>query len=205
MTTWADITSAVKPVLGRGDSLDSRLPEFWRSALSMIERRHTFAYMRHYNQFKLDPNSQYPKTISLNGFGVKSIESINIETSAGLRYPLVQVPAGRFESAAYGRPDQYYRTAGTMLILDKTPDEDYDVHIDWVEYSSPDVSDASEHELFSIFFDGVKSAMLYHAGLSLRDDATAARHAAYFEEAYRTLVMADEEDQGANAPFVMGD
>lgn len=205
MTTLGSFKADLRKLHGRGANFDAELNTYIRQAWQAIERRFSANYMRHFNEFTLNPEAQFPRTIKLDAYRIKSVDTVKVILPTGEVQVLSQVDPERAGPAYTGVPTKFWRVENNLIIINTIPAECYDVEIVWNEFTAVGTSDTWTHWLLQVFEDGLTYQTMLKIGARFRDANLLQLYAPLFEEAFTTLVMSEEEAEALTSTPVMGD
>lgn len=135
MATLATLHSRVSSRIRRGTVFDSAIPTYMADAALMIERNHTFEYMKQRRTFDLKYQATYPRYLPLPATRYKTVDYIRLKKSTDWFITLERLEDERAFDLVYTREPRYYWIEGeTRIVLDSTPQEDYDDSV--IRYSA---------------------------------------------------------------------
>jgi len=197
MATLAELKSRVRRAIGKGTSVDDDITDAIRAAARKIEQNRTYQYMKKFGTFTFDLESDDPRVIDTpNEF--KRIKLVRIAADADgdgtTEYYRVKRGLDHEETALEeGMPTRYELDGVSRLIFNKIPDEEWTVHVFFDQYTSWPTEDSATNWLLK----NGEDALFYEAmmGLAhiLRDSRQRQSLQGMRDEAYRSLLIADEE------------
>lgn len=204
MTTLGNLKTQMRELSSRGTSLDGELDNYFRQAHKYIERRYSFLYMFHFDEFQLDPESKYPRTIKLDLKDLKSLSLVRLIDSLGQYHDVEQIDAKDSKELKTGIPEHFWLVQRNLLIFDAVPAEKYPVELGWYEYSVVGTDNSWTSWLFQNFEDGVLYNAMTRLAIRLKDKSMIAEYTALFDDAFSTLIMAEEEADRLTSSPTMG-
>lgn len=202
MIKLSDIKASVRGILGRGTTLDSELDGFIRRAVQYIERRKSFNYMLHYNEFELDPEAQYPRTIEISEQDIKSFRMVRLVFLDGSVRDLTKK---QIDEIIVGEDiTQFAQVQSNLIILNALPEAGQKVELAWYEFSSFGTDDNFTHPLMRFFEDGLIARTIVFAALRVRDKNLVQEYNQIFEDAMTTALMSEEELDAGTSHYEMG-
>lgn len=191
MTTLSDIHTRVRSIMARGNSLDDLIVSTVRAAARKIEQNRTYQYMKKFGVATFDTTSDLPYIIDTpNHFKrVKLVRLVVDDQYYRIRRGLDSEQL----SLESGVPDRYELDGTSRLVFNAIPDQDYEVHIFFDTYTSWPTEDSATNWLI----ENGEEALVREAVFLLRGDQRDKRVAdmdkLLRDEAYRSLLIADEE------------
>lgn len=191
MTTLSEIKTRVRDALGKGTSMDSSITSALRAAARKIEQQRTYQYMKKYGTVSFDLESDFPYIIDTPRH-FKRIRLIRLNVD-GQFYRIKRGLIDEQLSLVSGQPSRYELDGTSRLVFDAIPDEAYDLHIFFDEYTSWPTEDSATNWLI----DNGEEVLYWEALFNLTGPTRDARWRVNAEkmkdEAYRALLIADEE------------
>lgn len=189
--TLATVHARVRRILAKGTSLDELIVDTVRTAARKIEQNRTYQYMKIFGQGTLDTASTLPYVIDLPN-QVKRIKLLRLVVND----EYYRIPRGANSeqlSLGEGAPSRYELDGTSRIVFDAVPDQNYAFHIFYDAYTSWPTEDSATNWLI----ENGEEALVREAVLLLRTDIRDQRMLAVEtklrDEAYRSLLIADEE------------
>lgn len=198
----SDIHDAVRAALGKGTSLDTQIVAEVRRAARFIERQRTYQYMRRFGTTSFDMTADFPYIVDTpNEF--KAIKLVRLVVD-GQYYRIPRAPNFAELSFEDGVPTGYELDGTSRLVFNANPEEDWELQIFYDAYTSWPTADSATNWLIRNGEDALLYQTLRQMSAHLRDPRQVASLAALRDEAFRGLLMADEEmtDSDYNSKMV---
>jgi hypothetical protein len=189
----------------RGATLDSFIPVAIKQAVSWLERNFSYPYMKKYSTFVIDPDSAEPRALSLPNDRLKQVLLLRLVGSDGRYYNLTRVEPQEIAELLEGQPCAFWLDGVDLLWFDRTPTEEQNGEIRYVERTNWDVlEDSDTHWLLQHAND----LLLYQTMLQIspynRDPTLMTLYRPLRDEALRTTILdAEEFEQGPARSLVM--
>lgn len=170
----SDFYTKVARALGRGSSLDDRIPDWTEAAAEFLEQNYSFQYMKKTGQIAVDHTAMVPWQIDFPSVRTKSISMLRPmwQYPGGFESygpPLKPVDQVRVSSLDGGQPSGYWLDGETFICLDVVPQEDYLFQITYFEYTDwPTATDATPR-LLAKYQSLLKGQTILTAAAELRD------------------------------------
>lgn len=170
----SDFYPKVARALGRGASLDARIPDWTASAAEFLEQNYSFQYMKKTGQISVDHLAATPWQIDFPSVRTKSIDMLRPMWSypGGFeRYgaPLKPVDQVRVSGLDGGQPSGYWLDGETYICLDVVPQEDYTFQITYYEYTDWPTDTSATPRLLAKYQSLLKAQTVLVAAAELRD------------------------------------
>lgn len=201
-----DIHSAIKNDLARGDTLDSIIPDYVKRAAKIIELNHTFQYMLKFGQFTVSESADQPRVIAMPNDRVKFINMIRYPSPNSSEHKWVYITGGptKNEIGIEINPATGYRLNGVSdIVLDNTPDQDYEYEIEWAEFTSWPIEDSASNWLILHGESALINETLVLMAARLRDNRLAQMYVGLRQEAFKVLMGADDDMRYVNQRMAM--
>lgn len=198
--TLAQFHSQISSIINEGTSADAFIPTAVRQAAMFFERNYSFKYMERFVTFTIDSSATNPRYLDFplrfKSFGDEGFFRILLEDGA-YGY-LDQISAKQMDSLEEGRPDGFWFDGNQYLVLNKTPTEDYDCEMLYVQFSdwptdysqTPWLLEFGEEALLA---RSMKMLQPYVNSPKLNID-----YKEIEEQGLRTMLIADEEWRRSN-------
>lgn len=170
----SDFYPKVARSLGRGNSLDSRIPDWTEQAAEFLEQNYAFQYMRKTGTVLVDASGVSPWRIDFPSPRLRSIDLIRSITSYPGNFevygePLKPVSESRVTSRDGGVPSGYWLDGLAAIVLDVVPQQDYTFGIAWYEFTDWPTDDSATPTLLARYQNLLKGQTILFAAAELRD------------------------------------
>ena len=207
MTTLAEFHTELAAALKRGSTLDARIPLYVKRAAREIEKNHTYLNMETFGEFTLDSSATYPRVVQLPA-GEDLIKEVlmfrYIVSSDSSFVYLYGVDPRRIVSFEEGAPTGYWRQGNTNLVVDTTPDVDYDCEILWSQFTDWPTDTSAEPRMVDHEASLLMAETLLAFAKFLRDPKMRMEYQTDRDEAFRLSVEADLQAREANTQNASG-
>ena len=200
MMTLAEFHSLVSSDLGRGTGLDSVIPLRVKLAVQFLERNYTFQYMKRWHTFSVNASAENPHVISLAGYSPKritTIRRISEDDDGTIRYHPLNGPIDPRDRTTRpeGFPTAWSLNGLANIILDATPDEDFDLEIHGAWYTAWGTANSFTHWLLDHAVGLLLPLTLMYMSSRTRDPKNYAMYEKQFALELKTFNVAEEEIQ----------
>ena len=191
MTVLSDIHTRIRSVIGKGTSVDTSIVSAVRAAARKIEQNRTYQYMKRYGTVTMDLASDLPYVIDTpNEF--KRIRLIQL-VFEGSNYRVKRGLDVENLSRETGVPTRYELDGTTRQVFNTTPDVAYTFNIWFDSVTSWPTADSATNWLITNGEEALVMEALIGMAVDLRDPRQRANLQTSRDEAYRSLLIADEE------------
>ncbi len=170
----SDFYPKVARSLGRGSSLDTRIPDWTAQAAEFLEQNYSFQYMRKTGNVPVDPLAEVPWRIDFPSPRLKEIELLRTLTAytGGFEVygpPLKPVTQAQVTSLDGGTPAGYWLDGLASICLDVVPQQAYTFQISYFEFTDWPTDDAVTPTLLARYSNLLKGQAVLFAAAELRD------------------------------------
>lgn len=207
-TTLATVKSSLRTALGRGTSQDANLLQYIKAAISHIERKRNWQWMKALVEVTNSLAATHKRTLALEDRRVRAIGLCRITEEAGeplLSYKILSkvVDERQLDPPLEAAPTQYMLYRDDLILFNNTPDAVYKFEFSWWEFTRLSGTDATQHWLFDNFFDGVLAFATHYGAKATRDYERAGVELQLGERLLDDLVAQAEDEELMDSEAVM--
>jgi hypothetical protein len=183
----------VATALGRGTSLDTRIPGWAFAALQFIEQAFELAYMRKFASLSLSPVVANPDLVNFPSAQVKKFIFMR---RLGVGNYYIEIEGTLPETAqilGVGIPTQYWHDGTSIIHFNAKVQAPLTLECMYLEYSDWPSNPALEFPPLSFIYNALFAQTLQFAAQDLRDDRMAIVYTARRDEAFKVLEAAQSE------------
>lgn len=162
--------------IGRGASIDSRLPAWCQAALNLLENEYTFQWMRKTTLFPLTVGANSNR-VALGTTAIKAIDWVKYGEVQGTGAQaltvfsdrLVGVSPEQIISLDNGTASAFYLDGVSTLVLDALPQKAASLYVHYFEYSAWPTDTSQTPIVLARHYAGFKAHTMMTIAASLRD------------------------------------
>ena len=191
-----DFYTSVADAIGRGSSLDVKIPRWARRSARFIERNYGFQYMKRWMQLVVDPDADYPHIISLGSNDPKMIRSLRYmvpDSTDGILYELQRIePEDRTQRSTNEPISGYWLDGVGSIVLDQIPSQAYTLEMHADIFTVWGSNNSWDHWLLRNAEDLLIARTLMTAAKELRDPKMHQTWKAEFLDEQTTFNVSEE-------------
>lgn len=170
----SDFYPKVARALGRGASLDSRIPDWTEAAAEFLEQNYSFQYMRKTGTVAVDHLGISPWRIDLPSPKLKEIDLMReVQTFPGnfqvYGQALKPVQESSVSALDAGVPAGYWLDGLSAIVLDVVPQRDFTFGLSWYEFTDWPGDESATPTLLARYQSLLKGQTILVAAAELRD------------------------------------